>query len=121
MSSLSSPERRWRDLDVSSLTRDQAAALAEVTVEDFVDRCGEDAHAVKRVKFKLHDKRAALVDLGRHLGLFETKRKHDGKVEVEISDVRDTILKRLARFADARTAASSGIELVAGTSAKALP
>jgi hypothetical protein len=31
-----------------------------------------------------------------HLGLFETKRKHDGKVEVEISDVRDTILSALA-------------------------
>jgi hypothetical protein len=46
--------------------------------------------AVRRVKFKLHDKRAALVDLGRHLGLFDTKRKHDGKVEVDISDVRDT-------------------------------
>jgi hypothetical protein len=26
---------------------------------------------VKRTKFKLSDKRAALVDLGRHLGLFE--------------------------------------------------
>ena len=24
-----------------------------------------------RVKFKLHDKRAALVDLGRHLGMFQ--------------------------------------------------
>jgi hypothetical protein len=26
---------------------------------------------VKRVRFKLDDKRAALVDLGRHVGLFE--------------------------------------------------
>ncbi len=58
-------------LDFSKLTRDQAAALAEVTVEDFVDGRGEDARAVKRVKFKLHDKRAALVDLGRHLGMFQ--------------------------------------------------
>ena len=49
--------------------------LAEVTVEDFVDGRGEDARAVKRVKFKLHDKRAALVDLGRHLGMFDAKHK----------------------------------------------
>jgi phage terminase small subunit len=57
-------------LDFSKLTRDQAAALAEVTVEDFVDGRGEEARAIRRVKFKLHDKRAALVDLGRQLGMF---------------------------------------------------
>jgi len=85
-------------LDFSALTRDQTAALSEVTVEDFLDHRGEDARAVKRVKFKLHDKRAALLDLGRHLGLFETKHKHDVPVEIDISDIRDTILKRLARL-----------------------
>jgi len=58
-------------LDFSSLTRDQAAALTEVTVDDYVDGRGEDARQVKRVKFKLADKRAALVDLGRHLGIFK--------------------------------------------------
>jgi phage terminase small subunit len=57
-------------LDFSALTRDQAAALVEVTVEDFVDGRGEDARAVRRVKFKLADKRAALVDMGKHLGMF---------------------------------------------------
>ena len=57
-------------LDFSKLTRDRAAALAEVAVEEFVDGRCENARAVKRVKFKLHDKRAALVDLGRHLGMF---------------------------------------------------
>jgi phage terminase small subunit len=58
-------------LDFSKLTRDQAAALAEVTVDDFVDGRGKDARAIKRVKFKLHDKRAALVGLARHLGMFQ--------------------------------------------------
>jgi phage terminase small subunit len=57
-------------LDFSKVTRDQAAALSEVTVEDFKDGRGEDARDVRRVKFKMHDKRAALVDLGKHLGLF---------------------------------------------------
>ncbi len=50
------------------LTR--AAALQEVTVEDFTEGRGEDKRDVRRVKFKLYDKRAALVDLGRHLGMF---------------------------------------------------
>lgn len=60
-------------LDFSGLTRDQAAALSEVTVEDFKDGRGEDARDVRRIKFKLHDKRAALVDLGKHLGMFKEK------------------------------------------------
>lgn len=58
-------------LDFSSLTREQAAALTEVTVEDFKDGRGDDARDVRRVKFKLADKRAALVDLGKHFGAFK--------------------------------------------------
>lgn len=58
-------------LTLASLTRDQAAALSEVTVEDFKDGRGEDARDVRRIKFKLADKRAALVDLGKHLGMFK--------------------------------------------------
>lgn len=65
-------------LDFSELTRDQAAALVEVTVEDFKDGRGEDARAVRRVKFKLADKRAALVDIGKHLGMFKERLEHSG-------------------------------------------
>jgi phage terminase small subunit len=60
-------------LDFSGLTRDQAAALVEVTVENFLDGRGETAREVRRVKFKLADKRAALVDIGKHLGMFVEK------------------------------------------------
>ena len=60
-------------LDFSALTRDQAAALAEVTVEDFKDGRGELARDVRRVKFKLADKLSALEKLGKHLGMFKDK------------------------------------------------
>lgn len=73
-------------LDFSSLTRDQAAALAEVTVDDFKDSRGEDGRDVRRVKFKLHDKRAALVDLGKHLGMFRDRTEVSGEIVVRIDE-----------------------------------
>ena len=72
-------------LDFSNLTNDQTAALAEVTVDDYVDGRGDDARNVKRVKFKLHDKRAALVDLGRHLKLFTDKHEVTGEDGVPLA------------------------------------
>lgn len=65
-------------LDFSDLSRDQAAALVEVTVENFKDGRGEEARDVRRVKFKLADKRQALVDVGRHLGMFKDRVEHSG-------------------------------------------
>ena len=56
-------------LNWAKLNRDQAAALIEVTVEEFTEGKGEDARPVRRVKFKLADKRGALVDLGKFIGL----------------------------------------------------
>jgi phage terminase small subunit len=66
-------------VDLSTLTRDQAAAIQEVTVEDYKDGRGENARDVRRVKVKLSDKRAALVDLGKHLGMFKELHEHSGK------------------------------------------
>lgn len=54
-------------VDMSKMDRDKAAAIAEVTSEVYVDK---DEATVKKTKFKLADKRAALVDIGRHLGMF---------------------------------------------------
>jgi hypothetical protein len=59
-------------------TRDQAAALVEVTVDDFRDGRGEDARNVRRIRFKLADKRAALVDLGKHFSFFKERIEHSG-------------------------------------------
>lgn len=68
-------------LDFSNLTPEQAAAISEITVEEFMDGAGEEARPVRRVKFKLHDKRAALVDIGRHLGMFNDKLTLKGDAE----------------------------------------
>ena len=49
--------------DQEELTPDQQAAVAEVS-QTITDKGGT-------IRLKLHDKRAALVDLGRHLGIFK--------------------------------------------------
>jgi phage terminase small subunit len=89
-------------VDLSRLTRDQAAAISEITVEEFTERTGEDEDGkptfenVKRVKFKLSDKRGALVDLGKHLKLFTEKVEVGGSLKVEVQDVKQKLLAKLA-------------------------
>jgi phage terminase small subunit len=77
--------------EISEMSRDQTAALAEVTVETFMDGRGEDAREVRRVKFKLADKRAALVDLGRHYKLFTDRHEHTDKDGRPLSPVAPII------------------------------
>ena len=60
-------------LDFGQLTREQAAALQEVAVNEAVGGHGGDMRTIRRVRFKLHDKRQALVDLGKHLGMFKDR------------------------------------------------
>lgn len=95
-------------LDFSNLTRDQTAALTEVTVEDFKDGRGDDARDVRRVKFKLADKRAALVDIGRHFGMFTDRVKHEG-LESALDGLSRDELRALARtLADTEGSAAGG-------------
>jgi phage terminase small subunit len=73
-------------LDFSGLDRDKSAALSEVTVDRYVEGGGDEARDVKRVKFRLHDKRAALVDLGKHLGMFTEKHEHSGEISFTFAE-----------------------------------
>jgi hypothetical protein len=57
-------------VDYARLTRDQAAAISEITIDEYKEGRGPHAVPVKRIRIKLADKRAALEALGRHLGLF---------------------------------------------------
>jgi phage terminase small subunit len=74
--------------DFSKMTRDQAAAIQEVTVDEYMDRVGEDGDGkpeyerVKKTKFKLADKRGSLELLGKRLKLFTDKVEVDGLLKV---------------------------------------
>lgn len=57
-------------VDLSALTRGQAAAITELQVDEYVEGRDDDARLVKRIKFKLTDKKGALELLGKHLGMF---------------------------------------------------
>lgn len=55
-------------LDFTELERDKAAAIGEITTD--VITSPRDGSVTRRTKFKLLDKKGALVDLGKHLGMF---------------------------------------------------
>jgi len=76
-------------IDLSQLTRDQAAAIGEVTVEEYKESKQEDAREVKKMKVKLLDKRAALVDIGKHLGAFPV-----GGVNLQNNVVTKIVIQR---------------------------
>lgn len=78
---------------VHDLDDDTAAGLAGL---DIAVHLGDDGEVTRAAKIKLADKRAALVDLCKHLGLFEAKRplgSEENPVAVLIRHAQGTALQ----------------------------
>lgn len=58
-------------VDSANIDEDTAAAVAEIS------------QTANGIKIKMHDKRAALVDIGRHLGMFKDRIEHSGAMTLE--------------------------------------
>lgn len=56
-------------LDWSALTREQAAAIGEITTSETTSP--RDGSITRSTKFKLLDKKGTLIDLGKYLGMFK--------------------------------------------------
>lgn len=65
-------------IDLKSLDRDAAAALTELSVETT-----QGKSTVKKVKVKPYDKMAALIQMGKHIGMFKEQVEHSGKLTLE--------------------------------------
>lgn len=70
------------DIDLSKLTREQAASIQEITVDTTGGAGDGERRLVLRNKFKLGDKRGSLELLGRHLKLFTDKLELSGNVNL---------------------------------------
>jgi phage terminase small subunit len=71
-------EDGWPELDLSKLTRDQAAAIQEFSEDATGGQNDGERRLVLRRRFKLADKRGSLELLGRHLGMFQDNLKVTG-------------------------------------------
>lgn len=92
-------------VDVQNLTKDQLAAISEMEINTSED-------GKQRIKIKLHDKRAALMDIGKHLGMFREKIEVSGpnggaiqvrkRVDISMldSDEREQLKNILLAMAD---------------------
>lgn len=82
--------------DLSGLTREQLAAIQEVTVETYLEGRGDDAERVKRVQIKLAPKIAALELLGKTMKMFTDV------VEDNREDVAERLRDARRRMAERR-------------------
>lgn len=88
-------------LNLRSLTRDQAAAIQEIS-EDATGGSGDgERRLILRTKFKLADKGANLERLGRHLGMFPNKVEHN--LDSSLAELIAGFRKRVTENGDSQS------------------
>lgn len=86
---------RLCEFDYGSMTREQAAAIQEITIDTTGGSGDGERKLVLRTKFKLASKREALELLGKHLKLFTEKVELSGSVS--LADAIAEARKRVAK------------------------
>lgn len=88
-------------LDLSRLSRNQAAAISEVVTEEYKEGRGADAPVILKTKVRFHSKLEALDKIMRHLGEFHDKTEigFDDEAIRKLQSGRD----RVERQRDPRT------------------
>ncbi len=116
-------------VDLTDVSRDQMAALNEMTVDEYTEGRGDNSRNVKRVKVKLGDKKGSLDSLARIMGLFVDKHQVTGKdgeplaPEASTRDVARAVLDilRTAQFASQSRQDNDEPEARNGNAGPALP
>jgi phage terminase small subunit len=57
-------------VSLGACTREQMAAVSEIHSETYIDNDDPQKRSVKKIRFKLASKQAALDSIGKHLGMF---------------------------------------------------
>lgn len=91
-------------IPMHELDDEAAACLSAIEVVTKKAPGGEEAEVEHVSKIRLWDKRAALVDIGKHLGMFTEKHEHTGKDggPIEVADMSDAEATRRMLFLIAR-------------------
>ena len=74
-------------VDLSKLTREQAAAIQEITVDEYAEGRGDAVRNIKRTRIKLSDKGTNLERLGRYLGMFKDRVGINGAFEITVRHI----------------------------------